>query len=273
MGNAKVALVTGASSGIGRSTVQLLADRGFRVFGTSRTPATVDLDAAIDILPLDVRSTESVHACVEEVVERAGQIDALVNNAGYIVTGAVEEVSVDEAQAQFETNFFGVLRTVSAVLPGMRKRGSGTIVNISSLSGLIPAPPFWSVYSASKHALESYTEHLWREVRPFGLRVALIEPGPIRTGLTSNSRQAKRTIPAYSRWRERALEAARSAEKLAPDPSVVAKVIASVLVGKSTQLRHRVGKEATWIPRLRKLVPHSIFERQLKSTFDIRDMT
>src|SRR3989449_1777981 len=152
-------LVTGASSGIGQAIAQLLTERGFNVYGTSRKPTG-------KLIPLDVRSDDSVRACID----RVGPIDVLVNNAGYSLMSAAEETSIDEAKAQLETNFFGAVRMVNAVLPAMRKAGAGKIINIGSLAG-ITAIPFSAFYTASKFAIDGYSEALWHEVRPFGIHV------------------------------------------------------------------------------------------------------
>src|SRR5438093_6251879 len=146
------ALVTGASSGIGQAIALRLASRGIHVFGTARQPAQAQ-SAPFEVLPLDVRSEESVEQCVELALSRAGKLDVLVNNAGYALTGAAEETSIEEAKAQFDTNFFGAVRVVNAVLPAMRKAGTGKIINIGSLAGLT-AIPFMPFYSATKFALE-----------------------------------------------------------------------------------------------------------------------
>src|SRR2546422_6503660 len=168
-------LVTGASSGIGQATAQLLAERGHRVFGTTRKPGAAQA-SGFTMVGLDVRSDDSVRGCVDQVLSQAGRLDVLVNNAGYTLMGAAEETSVAEAKAQFETNFFGVVRMVNAVLPGMRAAGAGKIINISSLAGNT-AIPFSAFYSATKFALEGYSESLWYEVSPFGISVSLVEPG------------------------------------------------------------------------------------------------
>jgi NADP-dependent 3-hydroxy acid dehydrogenase YdfG len=152
-GPSRVVLITGASSGIGRATAELLAGRSFRVFGGVRTPATTLPVASVELVPLDVRDNTSVKACVEEVRSRAGRIDVLINNAGINLVGAVEETSIGQVQALFETNVFGVLRMIQAVLPGMRHQGGGKIVNISSILGFLPAP-YMGVYASTKHAIE-----------------------------------------------------------------------------------------------------------------------
>src|SRR5713101_6824654 len=176
-----VALVTGVSSGIGRATATLLAVRGFRVFGTMRRPSeTNGRPGDVEVVPLDVRDEESVRSCLRTVLDQAGRIDALVNNAGYALIGALEETSIEDARDLFETNFFGVLRVTQALLPIMRGQQHGRIVNIGSVVGFLPEP-YQGIYSASKHALEGYSESLDHEVRQFGIRVSVIEPGFMRT--------------------------------------------------------------------------------------------
>src|SRR5262245_48388810 len=169
-GTSRVALITGASSGIGRATAELMATRGHRVFGGVRAPATTRPLAGVELVPLDVRDEASAKACVDAVCSRAGRIDVLINNAGVNLVGAVEETSISQAQALFDTNVIGVLRMVRAVLPGMRRQGTGLIVNISSIVGFIPAP-FMGVYASTKHAIEGLSESLDHEVRAFGIRV------------------------------------------------------------------------------------------------------
>ncbi len=269
MSSQKVVLITGASSGIGQSIARLLAQKGFTVFGTSRNPQAVEQIPAVEFLSLDVRLEESVKECVDTVLARAERLDLLINNAGYVLSGAIEEVTIEEARAQFETNFFGTMRTVKAVLPILRQQRSGTIINISSLAGLVPAPPFCGMYSASKFALEAYTEHLWREVKRFGIRVVLVEPGSIKTKLTSNRQEAAEQLRDYDPWRRRALEAMRRFEDKAPGPTLVADAVLSIIMNESPKLRYKVGKDATWIPRLRQVSPGSLFEKQLLKTFDL----
>ena len=264
-----VALITGVSSGIGQSVARQLAQKGFAVFGTSRKPQDIKPMPGVDVLTLDVDVDASVKACVEAVVAQKKRLDILVNNAGYVLGGAVEEVSIEEAKAQFETNFFGVMRMVKAVLPLMRQQRSGHIINISSLAGLVAAPPFWGLYSASKYALEAYTEHLRREVKPFNVRVSLVEPGPIKTRLTRNQQNAAESMGDYEARRARVFELSRQAEAKAPEPALVATCVVKLIESKAPKLRNRVGREAVWIPRLHKLLPEARFEQVISNIFHL----
>ena len=269
MSEQKVALITGVSSGIGQSIARQLAQKNFAVFGTSRNPREIEPMPGVEVLPLDVCLDESAKACVDAVFAQMERLDILVNNAGYVLGGAIEEVSIEEAKAQFETNFFGAMRMVKAALPMMRQQRSGQIINISSLAGLVSAPPFWGIYSASKYALEAYTEHLWREVKPFNVRVSLVEPGAIKTHLTRNQQNAAEPIGDYDPWRERAFEASRQFEAKAPGPTLVADCVVRIIESKSPKLRNRVGKEAIWVPRLRKISSEARFERGIRNTFHL----
>ena len=212
----RVVLVTGASSGVGQSTARLLTERGYRVLGTSRKAAAGGDPSGVTMLPLDVRSDDSVAACLSAVSGLVDRIDILVNNAGYELAGALEEFSLDEVKAQFETNFFGVVRMVKAVLPLMRRQKNGQIINVSSLAGL-SAIPFLGIYSASKFALEGYTEALRLEVKPFNIRVSQIEPAFLRTPMMTNRQTGVGRIADYDPWRNRAFDAIRSFEENGPD--------------------------------------------------------
>ena len=260
-------LVTGASSGIGQSTARLLAEHGFTVFGTARKPASAKLHG-FTMLPLDVRSDDSVRACVAQVVAQSGRLDVLVNNAGYSLTGAAEETSLEEAKAQLETNFFGAVRMVNAALPGMRAAGAGKIVNISSLAGNT-AIPYSAFYSASKFALEGYSESLWYEIRPFGITVSLVEPGFVNTPIGESSPAAARSLPAYDATRKRML--AKFGQSLAAGipPEQVARRVLEIVEQKAPRLRYRVGAQATWLPRLRNVVPWKVYAAGVRKTFAV----
>src|SRR5437762_9913646 len=198
----KTALVTGVSSGIGREIAQLLAERGARVFGSVRNPKAASPIRGVDLVGMDVTDDVSVNEAVHSIVQKAGPIQYLVNNAGYSFMGALEETSVAEARQQFETNVFGVLRVTNAILPGMRQHGDGRIVNISSVLGFLPAP-YLGIYVASKHAVEGYTETLDHEVRRFGVRALLVEPANTKTNISGNTKSAKISLAVYEEERNR----------------------------------------------------------------------
>ena len=220
------------------------------------------------MVALDVRSEESVRACVEQVVAKAGRLDVLVNNAGYSLTGAAEETSVDEARAQLETNFFGVVRMVNAVLPGMRAAGAGKIINVSSLAGNT-AIPYCAFYSASKFAVEGYSEALWYEVRSFGISVSLVEPGFVNTPIGDASPSAERPLPAYDAARKRMLAAFGQSLQAGIPPAQVARRVLQIVEQPHPGLRYPVGTQATWLPRLRSVVPWSVYAAGVRKTFAV----
>jgi NAD(P)-dependent dehydrogenase (short-subunit alcohol dehydrogenase family) len=268
MAEKKIVLITGVSSGIGQATAQLLAQHGFAVFGTSRDPSSVETMSGVEVLPLDVRSDELVNSCVDTVVKRTGRLDILVNNAGYSLVGPIEEALLEEAKAQFETNFFGVVRMVKKVLPIMRKQASGQIINISSGAGLTPLP-FVGFYSASKFALEGYTEALRHEVKPFHIRVSLVEPGYIKSHLRQNQQFATDQISDYDPWRKRASGVRHEWEERLPEPTLVAECALCIVGSKSPKLRYRVGKESAQAFWLRRFLPESLFERGVRHTLHL----
>jgi NAD(P)-dependent dehydrogenase (short-subunit alcohol dehydrogenase family) len=266
MSDQRVVLITGASSGVGQSTARLLSERGYRVFGSSRNPAAAEPIPGVEMLALDVRDDDSVGACVDAVTQRAGRLDILVNNAGYELAGALEEASVDEAKAQFETNFFGVARMVTAVLPVMRRQRQGQIITISSLSGISPIP-FMGMYSASKFAVEGYMEALRHELKPFGVRVSLIEPAFLHTPMMSHRQVTANRIAEYDPWRQRSFDAIRGYEEKGPGPELVAETVLKVAASKSPRLRYLAGRQARVVTGLRRFLPAGAFEQGTRSTF------
>jgi len=233
-----VVLVTGASSGIGQRLAETMSARGHRVFAGSRRPGN---GSSARVLPLDVRDDGSVAAAVGTVLSEAGRIDVLVNCAGYLHEGPLEELTLDELKAVFDTNFFGTARMVAAVLPGMRARRRGHLVNVSALAGLL-AMPFWGAYCASKAALEAYSEALRQEVKPLGIRVSLVEPSFFRTALAGRKRRTAGTIPDYDPHRQRMLAALEEEERRAPEPREVVDLMVRIVEKPSTRLRHLVGR-------------------------------
>jgi NAD(P)-dependent dehydrogenase (short-subunit alcohol dehydrogenase family) len=256
----KVVLVTGASSGIGRACAELLAARGYRVYGASRRPVASPL---VEPLSMDVRDDASVRDAVARVIAREGRIDILVNNAGIAIAGAVEDTSIEEAREQFDVNFFGVLRVCRAVLPVLRQQESGYVVNIGSIGGLV-AIPFQGLYSASKFALEGFTESLRLEVSRFGVHVVLIEPGDHRTGLTSNRKttEESRSNPAYRDRFLRAVERTAADEQNGPDARAVALLLYRIAGNPRPRLRYTVGplpeRATIWLKRL---MPYALVEK------------
>jgi NAD(P)-dependent dehydrogenase (short-subunit alcohol dehydrogenase family) len=263
-----VAIVTGVSSGIGRATAVLLAQRGYWVFGSGRQADGSTALPNIELAQLDVRDDRAVADFVEHVRARAGRIDVLVNNAGYAVAGAAEEMSITQVHAQFETNFFGAIRMIRAVLPSMRLRETGRIVNISSVVGLVPVP-FLSVYAASKHALEGYSEALDHEVRPFGIRVSLVEPGFTSTKLGANLEQADTPLDAYAARRARLIALVGREIAGGLDPGIVADAVLQAVTSSSPRLRYVVGREARLLSRLRRFLPATAFDRGLRRQFQL----
>jgi NAD(P)-dependent dehydrogenase (short-subunit alcohol dehydrogenase family) len=263
-----VILVTGASSGIGRSTAAELTHRGQRVYGASRTAAPLPCAS----LRMDVDDEASVAEAVGEVLAREQRLDAVVNAAGFGIAGAVEDTSVEEARSQFETNIFGVLRVCRAVLPVFRRQGSGLIVNVSSIAGRVGLP-FQALYAASKFALEGLTEALRMEVLSFGIRVVLVEPGDFATGFTDRRRQtaASATNPAYRERFSKAMAVIEKDERGAAPPEAVARLIARIIARRGPRLRYTVGpglQRAT--PFLKALLPHALFERLIAGHYRAR---
>jgi NAD(P)-dependent dehydrogenase (short-subunit alcohol dehydrogenase family) len=265
--NNKTALVTGVSSGIGREVAQLLAERGARVFGTVRNPQSAKPIHGIEIVRMEVTDDASVNEAVQSVMGKAGTIQLLVNNAGYAVTGALEEISIEEAKQQFETNFFGVVRVTNAVLSRMREGGYGRIINISSVLGFLPAP-YQGMYAASKHALEGYTETLDHEVRRFGVRAVLIEPAYTKTKINGNAKSARGILEVYAAERKRVTELAERETECGDDPRMVAETVWTALTAASPRLRYPVGKGVA-LSRLRRFVPAGMFDRSLRKQFQL----
>jgi short-subunit dehydrogenase len=258
----KTTLVTGVSSGIGREIAQLLAERGARVFGTVRDPKSAKPIHGVEIVRMDVTDDASVSAAVQSVEQKAEPVQILVNNAGYALTGALEETSIAEAKQQFETNFFGLLRVTNAVLPGMRQAGHGRIVNISSVVGFIPAP-YMGIYAASKHAVEGYTWTLDHEVREFGVRAVLVEPAYTKSNISQNEKTASTALKEYAGQRQRMKEAVRHGIEHGDEPQLVAEAVWKAVSTNSPRLRYPVGK-GVLLSRLRRFAPASVFDRGIR---------
>jgi NAD(P)-dependent dehydrogenase (short-subunit alcohol dehydrogenase family) len=265
--HAKVALITGGSMGIGKMCAEHLAASGWKVFTASRgTTATSELNARIEHIRMDVNDDASVRAGVLKVVEMTGRLDAVINNAGFALLGAVEDTEISEAKAVFETNFFGALRVCRAALPALRTSHGGYIINISSLGGIVGLP-FGGLYSASKFAIEGMSESLRLEARQFGVHVVLVEPGDFHTQI-----MARRQIVAsskgsfYHEGLDKFLEKRIREEARAPSPEAVARLIERILADPNPKMRYSVGKwsQRVVIP-LKRFLPQRIFERLFRA--------
>ncbi len=259
----KVVLITGATSGIGQACAAHLAGRGWWVFGTRRgSSAGMPSSSPFEMITMDVDDDASVQAGVDALLAKTGRLDAVVNNAGISLMGPIEDTATDEAKAQMETNFFGVLRVCRATLPALRKQGGGHIINVSSLAAVVGLP-FSGLYSASKFALEGMSESLRHETRPFGIQVVLVEPGDFRTAITSKRRttRASETNAAYREAFARFKVKQDQDEAQAPDPQAVATLVESILNNPQPPMRYTVGMAGQRIVvPLKRLLPQSLFE-------------
>lgn len=255
-----VAVVTGASSGIGRATATSLQEAGYRVFGTSRR-STVEGPGGVTMLTCDVTDNASVEALVEKVLAEAGQIDVLVNNAGIGLFGGAEESSLVQARALFDVNVFGVLRMTNAVLPVMRRQGRGRIVNISSAQGFIPAP-YFSIYAATKHAIEGYSQSLDHELRTFGIRVVLVEPAYTRTTFEESLIPPDKMLKIYDAARAGMTNVIEEAMQQGDTPDTVAATVLKAATDARPKLRYPAGKKARQVSFLRRCPSSGILRQK-----------
>lgn len=256
-----IILVTGASSGIGRACATHLLRQGHRVYGTSRHVSSAQDDGLL-MLPMDVDDDASVQAGVAQVLSREGRLDVVINSAGYGLAGSVEDTSLEEAKAQFETNLFGVVRVCRAVLPAMRAQKSGHILIIGSLAGRVGLP-FQGLYSASKFALEGLAEALRYEVRPFGIHVSLVEPGDVATAFTRHRHCARRALAdsAYAERFTSALEVIEADERQGAHPDQVARLVAKIIASPTPRLRYTAGPMLQRLMvALKRFIPYRLFE-------------
>jgi len=260
-------LITGASRGIGLATARLLQQQGHTVIGTCRNPAQADV-ADIELVALDVTQSDSIDACMHQIQHKGCTIDVLINNAGYDLYGAAEEVGFDELYDQVDTNFLGAVRMTLAVLPQMRARRTGKILNISSIGGLL-ALPYNSAYAASKFALEGFSESLRYEMLPFGVFVSLVEPGAVQTGTLDRSLVAPQTAhPDYSMQRARLMN---QMQQLAANDGIalnfVAQTIATIIAKPYPMLRYPIGGLTRMMPLLKHVLPQRWFEAFIMRRF------
>lgn len=262
MSVSSVVVVTGVSSGIGRVAAEMFVARGCRVFGTVRDLRHAPALAGVEFVEIDVREERSVQLGVESVIDRAMRIDVLVNNAGMMMMGAVEETSTAEAVALFDTNVFGMLRMTRAVLPHMRAHRRGRIVNVSSVLGVLPAP-YMGIYAATKHAVEGLSESLDHEVRQFGIRAALVQPAFTRTNLDANAPRAKTRIAGYDRERDLVTVSVSDSVNNAPEPHRVASTVVEAGLGP-WRMRYTPPGQASLLTKLRRFLPSGPVDASLR---------
>lgn len=277
----KVAVVTGSSSGIGFETSLLLARKGFYTYATMRNlNKSVKIeeiaekeDLHLKVLKLDVTDDESVKDAIRQIIDESPRIDVLVNNAGYGVMGAVEDLSMNEFKSQFETNFFGVIRVTKEVIPIMRKQGNGNIINVSSVGGIIGLP-LNSAYISSKFALEGWSESMRYELEQFGIDVTLIEPGVVKTNffenvvINNNTGSTDNKTSAYSQLTQKLFEGfvpmlTSSTSSL---PLDVAEVIYQAIESNNREVRYPVGKDAVSIIKTRQKLSDKDFGKWIKES-------
>jgi NAD(P)-dependent dehydrogenase (short-subunit alcohol dehydrogenase family) len=262
----KIALVTGASSGIGEATAQRLATAGYTVYGTSRRGAPAG-PRSFEMLPLDVTSDDSVDAVVREVIRLGGRIDLLVNNAGFSIAPAgAEESSIEQARSIFDTNFFGIVRMTRAVVPHMRQQGGGRIINIGSVLGFLPAP-YMALYAATKHAIEGYSESLDHELRTMGIRVSVIEPAYTRTQFDAHLMEADAKLDQYRAARAAVSKRVREAVAGADEPGIVAGVVLHAAAAARPKLRYTAGRGASRLRWLRRFAPAGVMDAGIRREF------
>ncbi len=267
MSNSKVVVITGVSSGIGRAAAEQFVEQGCRVFGTVRNTVKAQAIPGVALIEMDVRDEASIERGIETIIAQAKRIDVLINSAGVTLLGATEETSIAEAQTLFDTNLFGILRMIKAVLPHMRKQRSGRIVNVSSVLGFLPAP-YMALYSASKHAVEGLSESLDHEVRQFGIRVALVEPSFTKTNLDLNAPQTAARISDYSKELDIVTQAIQNNVQKAPAPDAVAATIVQAALG-GWKVRHTPKGDASLLAKLRRFMPAGPVEKGLRKTFGL----
>ncbi|MFL6433569.1 MAG: SDR family oxidoreductase [Nitrososphaeraceae archaeon] len=284
----QVAVVTGSSTGIGFETSLMLARNGFHTYATMRkiegktnqiTDIAKNENLPLRVIQLDVDNDKSVLEAINRIVSENNRIDVVVNNAGYALVGALEQTSMEEIKAQFETNFFGAVRVTQTVIPVMREQRSGKIVNITSMGGRI-AIPLDSIYHATKFALEGLSESIQYELEPFGIKVILVEPGAVGLNFfwrmaakASNSSDNNNDYLLYRQIENNMLESFKKMEQNAIHPSEVAKMILQAVTTDNPDFRYVIGKDAATILETRKRMSDREFQDLFKKQFNLQDIS
>ena len=263
----KVVLVTGASSGIGKSIAQTLKQKGFTVYGTARNPKNYP-DSMIPLLPLDVTDEQTIHTCISNLMVKEERIDVLINNAGRGINGTVEEMPIKEAKHIFDTNFFGAVAVAQAVIPHMRMQESGYIVNITSIAGFMGLP-FRGFYSASKSALNIITESMRMELKPFGIEVCSLAPGDFATDIASRRYNAPiaKDSPYFERYNNQLKQIDDHVDG-AMNPEIVGEVIYNIVNKSEVRVNYAVGSFLQKLSiYLKRLLPSKLFEAILSNHY------
>jgi len=260
----QIILIIGASKSIGLAMARTLQAQGHTVYGTSRKPEKSNV-SDIRLLPLNVKDDASIQSAVDTIMAEAGRIDVVVNNAGYDLHGSAEDTTFDELYSQIDTNFFGAVRVMDAVLPIMKKQNSGKVINVSSIGGLMSLP-FNSAYAASKFAIEGYSESLRYEMIPFNVYVSLIEPGQIRTETLDTSNLTTKQITTYDA-KAVVAHAQNEGSKASLLPSHVADKVAQIVNTSRPKLRYKVGSQVRMVVAMQRLMPERFFENFIIGQF------
>ena len=265
----KVVLITGASSGLGKSIGTFLHNKGFVVYGTSRNPERVT-NSTFPLLPLDVRNTESINATVQKIIQLSGRLDVVINNAGVGITGPIEEIPSQEIKNNFETNFFGPIEVIKAVLPQMRSQKSGLIINITSIAGYMGLP-YRGIYSASKGALELITESLSMELNPFGINITNVAPGDFATNIASGRFHAPVIKDsAYEVSYGATLKMMDEQVNSGNNPIEMAQAILNIIQTENPKIHYKVG---SFIQKfsivLKRILPDKVYEKMLMNHYKL----
>lgn len=274
----KIAVVTGSSTGIGFETSLSLARNQFTTYATMRNlnkgkelqEIAAKENLPLKLIQLDVNDDTSVGYAFDTILKDNDRIDVLVNNAGFDVFGSLEDLTIDEIKEQFETNFFGIVRTTKAVIPTMRKQGSGTIINVSSIGGKVGLVPFNTSYHASKFAVEGFTESLRHELAEFGVSVVLIEPGGVKTNFMNNIKTAKNYNPndsPYAKSIQKIFEGIEPIMANSSHPHEVAQVILNAINSKDPNIRYTVGKDAESVIKVRSELSDKELEKWVRESY------
>ena len=265
----KVVVITGGSSGIGKAIGEYLQDKGCIVYGTSRTPENVS-DSKIKLVALDVRNVASIQTAIATVIQEVGKIDVLINNAGVGITGPIEEIPTQEMRNNFETNFFGPIEVMKAVLPQMRKQQSGLIINITSIAGYMGLP-YRGIYSASKGALELVTETLRMETKQFGIEITNIAPGDFATNIASGRYHAPVISgSAYEKVYGNTLNEMNSHVDSGSNPIAMAEAVYRIMNTSKPKIHYKVGAfMQKFSIVLKRALPDKMYERMLMNHYKL----